>query len=352
MTGDLPDDFLQVTEPQARADSKPAAKMAANPAFEPEVGGLVDLGEAAPAPMAAAVNNGASVSPARKVSSDVPNPPAGDVSTEKKSPRKLLSTEEQDHAMALALQEQLNMEEAEAMAAHQAGYRGLNTVGHTVAAPANMVGRLTVTVVEAKLAKNYGLSRMDPYCRVRVGHSVYETPTCANGSKEPKWNKTFNCYLLQGIKTMDLEIYDECTFQQDALIAYGSFPIPESVTVSHEVVDEWFSLSGNEGPGKEGMIHIIVSLQPIAPGQPLAVPPQVRVAPNVSGGKNMTYQTQPANPQGQQQPQPPPKFSDEEMEEFVKMFPNLDKDIILSVCESCRGNKEAVVNNLLQLGQQ
>ena len=71
-----------------------------------------------------------------------------------------------------------------------------------------------VLLVEAKLAKNYGMTRMDPYCRVRVGHSVYETPTCSNGSKDPKWNKTFTCYLLQGVKTVDVEIYDECTFQQ------------------------------------------------------------------------------------------------------------------------------------------
>lgn len=282
-----------------------------------------------------------------------------------------MTAEERDHEMAAALQKQLAMENP--------------PMAQGMPVQANVIGRLTITVVEAKLTKNYGVTRMDPYARVRLGHNVYETPTCPNGSKEPKWNKTINCFLIAGAKNIDVEIYDECTFSPDSLVAHTTVPIPNSVMQSQQMVDDWWPLSGQEGLEKEGMIHLILSMQPIPAGAAIYSPqmPQTGSVPNASGGKPMAYTGLPLNtqvyqpaagtvyqpapgtvyqpvqpgvgfpPQHQMEHRPPEpvEMSPEDLEEFSKMFPAIEKSIIQAVFVESGGDKEATVNSLLQMGQ-
>jgi toll-interacting protein len=247
------------------------------------------------------------------------------------------SDEDKDRQMALALQKQLDLKQQ-----RQQQPQRLDK---------NITGRLTITIAEAKLSKNYGVTRMDPYARLRVGHQVYETPTCTNGAREPKWNKTINCFTVKGTKYIDVEVYDECTFSTDALIAHASIPLPESVIQAQELCDDWWPLSGQEGEGKEGMIHLIISMQPVSLQANMQVP---RVAQNVGGGQPMAYTSVLVPQQGQQQqqqPATPAQMSEEDVEEFSKMFPDLDKQVIKAVYTDNGGSKEATVNALLQLSQ-
>lgn len=99
---------------------------------------------------------------------------------------------------------------------------------------------------------------MDPYARIRVGHYVYETQTDTNGGKTPHWNRVIHTQLPAGVAHISVEIYDECSFKMDELIAWAEIKIPESV-VRGETHEEWYSLSGKQGDGVEGMLDIVFS---------------------------------------------------------------------------------------------
>ncbi|KAL1459726.1 hypothetical protein WDU94_011681 [Cyamophila willieti] len=231
----------------------------------------------------------------------------------------------------------------------------------------NPVGRLNITVVQAKLVKNYGIvTKMDPYVRLRVGHCVYETHTDPSGGKTPRWNKEVFCLLPQGVNSIYLEIYDECSFTMDELIAWAKISIPDSV-MKGETHEDWFPLSGKQGEDKEGMINLVLSYSNTPmPMTPYMMPPvaPVMMLPRTGGsmlgpGLAQSYapaqvyvQQPPINPNlPAQQPLTPPVLSEIDLKQIQEMFPNMDGDVVKSVFEVNRGSKDATVNSLLQMSE-
>ncbi|XP_059150128.1 toll-interacting protein B-like [Physella acuta] len=222
--------------------------------------------------------------------------------------------------------------------------------GGNVVSTGNIVGRLSISVVQAKLTKNYGITKMDPYCRIRLGHTVFETPTAYNGAKTPRWNKTVTAYLPFGVDSMYLEVFDERSFTVDDRIAWAHIKLPETV-MTGETVDEWFQLSGRQGDDKEGTINLVLTLS--APVESNVI--SYTYTTPVPMMMPMYYPVQ--QPVGQMPPYPPqppqgPLYTEEDLKQVKDMFPNMEDEVIKSVMEANRGNKDATINSLLSMSSE
>lgn len=204
-------------------------------------------------------------------------------------------------------------------------------------------GTVTIHVTQARLAKNYGFTSMDPAVHLTIGGLQARTAVCSNGSKTPYWNQrlVFPGVLAQE-QRLKVEIFDIGTFS-DNLVAWGTVDITAAMAGATPM-ENWFPLSGKQGPGKEGVIHMHVSFKNSGP------------APRQSSGRQFvnrgpmipqlpSHRRQQPPPQQQQRQQAPPA----DVSQLKDMFPGMDEDILREVLASKQGNAEEAINTLLAM---
>ena len=263
---------------------------------------------------------------------------------------------------ATSRQRQIEEDERTALAIAQQQQHPVCPPGYTFRSMMStdpIIGRLDLMILEAKLVKNYGLTRMDPYVRIRFGmNQIYESQTCVNGSKNPKWNKMFHVFLPEGVDSFHLQIMDEKTFSDDEEIAFLHYEIPEDVLKHSKMKEEWIDLQGRQG--KEGVIGFVIKFTPIPvsrtalnqPGLPVSI---TQVVPGVNITPAPVVLTQGTNlppvyvDRNQGPPAPPVVISEEDINQLRDMFPSVDVEVIKTLLDNERGNKDRVINQLLSL---
>jgi len=207
----------------------------------------------------------------------------------------------------------------------------------------NFLGHFTLTIAEAKLIKNagpLGLLRMDPYVRFQIGHISHETPTATGGGKNPQWKISYRMNLFKGIDKIHLEIFDQRSFTEDSFIGECDIGIPHEV-LEGQTHQQWYSLMGREANvnEKQGDILIIMSFTAVSSeNAPILENASFPSSPTASSS------TSPSNSIAESAP----IYTPEDIQTIQEMFPTIDRQIIIDLLDKHGGNKDLVVNQLLQ----
>ena len=107
-----------------------------------------------------------------------------------------------------------------------------------------MSGKLTLTVIEAKLTRDTeAFGKMDPFVKVTIGAKTVKTKVKEDAGKEPVWNETFEFTVDHKEDDIFLEIHEEDAFSDD-FIGDATFRISALCQDDPESsgIQEWFEI--------------------------------------------------------------------------------------------------------------
>lgn len=121
-----------------------------------------------------------------------------------------------------------------------------------------MEGNLIIKPICAKLKKDYDLfTKMDPYCKITLGHKVAKTKTSKNSGKSPNWQDSLS-FNIKGQSQFHIALYDRDWLTRDDFIGETTINLLEVYNKSH--ITEWYNL--NRKGKNAGKIMIVLEFIP------------------------------------------------------------------------------------------
>ena len=216
---------------------------------------------------------------------------------------------------------------------------------------------IQIKIDRADLVKNYGFTKMDPYCKITIGSTVLETPTCYGASTKPVWNKVLRCPFMPNVNRFTVEIMDENQFYADSRVAYCTVSLSGEMVNSAEPHTLTLPLSGQQGEGKEGVLYFQVQVHNV---EALAsriiadagfVDPERSISPHLDDNP-IPEQVESAElvvPNENSITNEPYVPSKEEINQLLEMFPTVEEAVIKSILEANEGNLMESINSMLTI---
>ncbi|XP_029171341.1 toll-interacting protein B-like [Nylanderia fulva] len=174
-----------------------------------------------------------------------------------------------------------------------------------------------------------------------------------DNTSRPPWLFQYLSYcnlLPPGVTQIFIEIYDECSFMMDELIAWGHIEIPPQVFQKGDTHEDWYMLSGKQGENQEGMINLVFSYMIHHPYMSFSIMMVPSATPmfGVPYAPLNVYIPPPAVATPTVAPSSLPN-AEIELKQIAEMFPNIDKEVIKSVYDANHDKKDVTINSLLQM---